>query len=46
MTRGGADGVEMGAFGSLSSQRRRESLDGVLDDYLNVGYEPGVFYVT
>lgn len=46
ITRGGDDGSEMGVFGSLGAARRRESLTSVLDEYLSVGLQPGVFYVT
>lgn len=43
---GGPDEAEMGAFSFLSQPQRLKNLRASLDDYLRVGLEAGVLFVT
>jgi hypothetical protein len=43
---GAADGSEMGAFHDLYQPRAEENLREVLDEYLPLGLEPHIHYVT
>lgn len=43
---GGADESQMGAFAFLFEPQRLKNLRGALQDYLRVGLEAGVFFVT
>ncbi len=43
---GAEDGSEMGVFRSLYQNRRRANLDLVINEYLPLGLEAGVLYVT
>lgn len=44
--RGGSGGGEMGAFSSLLNLQREENLRAALDEYLRLGHEAGLFFVT
>jgi len=46
IARGGEDGGEMGAFYSLQQPLREDSLVARLDEYLRLGLEAGIFFVT
>jgi hypothetical protein len=43
---GADDGSEMGAFSSLKQPQRRANLQIALDEYLPLGLEAGIIYVT
>jgi hypothetical protein len=43
---GADDGSEMGAFNSLQQPQREANLTAALDEYLRVGLDAGVFYLT
>jgi hypothetical protein len=43
---GAEDGAEMGAFSFLKAPQREANLRIALEEYLNVGLEAGIFYVT
>lgn len=43
---GAEDGSEMGAFSHLKQPQRRANLLTSLDEYLRLGLEAGIFYVT
>ncbi|MDQ3248357.1 MAG: hypothetical protein M3Q45_04025, partial [Chloroflexota bacterium] len=43
---GAEDGSEMGAFGFLKQAQRIANLHASLDEYLRVGLEAGIFFVT
>jgi hypothetical protein len=43
---GGPDEAEMGAFSFLSQPQRLKNLRASLDDYLRVGLEAGILFVT
>jgi hypothetical protein len=43
---GAESGAEMGAFSFLEQPQREANLRGVLDEYLRLGLEAGLFYVT
>lgn len=46
IARGGEDGGEMGALHSLQQPLREDSLAPRLDEYLRLGLEAGIFFVT
>ena len=46
ITRGAEDGLEMGAFYSLKQPSREEALLTVAAEYLRLGLELGLIYVT
>lgn len=43
---GADDGAEMGVFNSLKQPQREANLRSALDEYLRVGLEAGIFFVT
>jgi hypothetical protein len=44
--RGAADGSELGVFYSLHHAQAEENLAPILDEYLPIGLEAGVFFIT
>lgn len=44
--RGASNGGEMGAWNFLHNQEREDNLRAALDEYLRLGYEAGIFFVT